>query len=184
MQCLANVWATLSDLGVWDINSEFWKEFVGVLNENKLPNLKDLWLSYGYDILDISLLKLQADNLPSLKRLHLSGFIYSGKDIQGLADRLVKWDLKDLRLNFIKGISGHLFVLFRYCLSSLTHLGLSSCELTSRDMRCLTEAREQGRLPRLKHLDVSLNRIKNPKMCNKNEAWKNVEISHYRQEVP
>ena len=181
VQCLANVWATLSDLGVCDIDSEFLEAFVRVVNENKLPNLGELTLITirGSDIyIDISHLQLQSEKLPSLKHLHLKKFTYTGEDVQDLAQRAVKWDLEKLSITHSKGISGHLSVLLRHCLPSLTYLVLTNCELNSDDMRCLTEAREQGRLPKLEYLSVFYNRIKDPEMWMKNEAWKNVEIAH------
>ena len=67
-------------------------------------------------------------------------------------------------------------MLFHHCSPSLEDLDLSSCELNSDDMRSLTEAREQDRLPKLKTLDVSINRIKNFEMGKENKAWKNVKI--------
>ena len=102
-----------------------------------------------------------------------------GEGVQGLAQRLVKWDLEYLLIE-CQEISGQLSVLFRHCLPSLTHLVLSHCGLNSNDMRCLTEVREQGRLPRLRYLmvnDVNDNRIKDPEMWTKNETWKNVKIT-------
>ena len=196
VQCLfqnpnANVWAMLSVLSVNYIDSEFVEGFVQVVNENKLPNLKNLWLSYGNefketedsDISLLSLLKLQAEKLPSLKRLSLCGFNYSGEAVQDLAQRLVKWDLVGLCISHGKGISGHLSVLFPQSLPSLTYLRLNSCELTSDDMRCLTETREQGRLPTLERLDVLFNQIKDPELWNENEAWKNVNY-HFQEESP
>ena len=187
----ANVWATLSILSVnyIDSESEFLDEFVRVVNENKLPNLKELFLSHWYDDktdldidVDIFLLKLQADKLPSLKHLSLTGFIFSGEEVQDLAQRLVKWDLEELSLVGSKGISGHLSVLFRHCLPSLETLVLSQCDLNSDDMRCLKHAREQSKLPKLEHLNVTGNRIKDPEMWTKIEAWKNVKVYHNSQE--
>ena len=176
----ANVWATLSVLRVFLIDSrlKFLERFVRVVNENKLPNLKELSLSFVKDNLAIFLLKLQAEKLPSLKRLSLKGFIYSGEDVHNLVQKLVKWDLEDLCIFGGMGISGHLSVLFSHCLPSLTDLRLCCCELNSDDMRCLIEARMQGRLPKLKHVDVAHNRIADPKMWNKNEAWKNVYVNY------
>ena len=84
-----------------------------MVNENKLPNLEELTLSSLHIYIDISLLKLQAEKLPSLKRLSLSGFIFPGEDVQHLAQKLVKWDLEILRIAHSEGISGHLSVLFR-----------------------------------------------------------------------
>ena len=193
VQCLANVGATLSDLRVSYIDSEFWEAFVRAVNENKLHNLEKLALivrkkmhktitdSDLYIHVDISLLKLQSEKLQSLKHLHLIGFNYS-EDVQNLAQRLVKWDIEKLSIIHSKGVSGRLSVLFSHCLPSLTDLMLINCELNSDDMGCLTEAREQGRLPKLENLYVVNNRIKNPEMWNKNEAWKNVEIDHSCQE--
>ena len=191
VQCLANVWATLSDLGVWDIDSEFLEGFVPVVNENLEKLVLSVRRNWPKTIrssdlyIEISHLQLQSEKLPSLRRLHLTGFNYSGEDVQDLAQTAVKWDLEELSINQSKDISGHLSVLLRHCPPSLTHLRLRSCKLDSDDMRCLTEAREQGRLPKLEYLDVSRNRIKDPEMLTKHEAWKNVEIDHsFQEKVP
>ena len=74
-------------------------------------------------------------------------------------------------------------MLFSHRLPSLTLLRLSSCELNSDDMRCLTEAREQGKLPKLEYLDVPFNKLKDLKMWIEREAWKNVGIINYKQKI-
>ena len=188
----ANAWATLSVLRVCDIDSEFLEGFVRAVNENKLPNLEKLDFSNCDNdceaksdaiVIDISLFKLQAEKLPSLKHLTLAGFIFSVEDIQDPEQKVLKWNLEFFRIFRSKGTSGHLSVLFHHHLPSLTDLKLRLCELTSDDMHCLTEAREQGRLPKLEYLDVSANRIEDPEMWIKNEAWKNVEIDDYDQKL-
>ena len=179
----ANAWPTLSVLHVYHIDSEFLKRFTRVVNENKLHNVEELWLSSLHIDIDISLLKLQAEKLPSLKGLSLKGFIYNGEDIQYLGQRLVKWNLEELTISCSKGISGHLSALFRHCLPSLRYLDLSECELIPDDIRCLTEARELDILPKLQRLDVTGNRIKDPEMWIEYEARKSVGIAHYQQKI-
>ena len=185
-QC-TNAWASLIVLDVTHTDSEFLEEFVRAVNENKFLKLEELYLSNGEYVSeklpDISLLKLQAQKLPSLKCLCLTGFIFSG--VQNLTKRLVKWDLKYLWIMRSNGIGGNLSVLLCHKFPSLESLDLSECELNSDDMRYLTEAKDQGKLPKLEHLNVSRNKINVPEMWIENEAWKNVGIFHHNQkEVP
>ena len=84
MQCLfqnrdPNVWATLSVLHVSFVGLEFWEGFVRMVSDNKLPNLKELSLWFPHTDIDISLPKIQADKLPSLKCLYLFGFNHLGE---------------------------------------------------------------------------------------------------------
>ena len=46
-----------------------------------------------------------------------------------------------------------------YGFPSLTHLILADCELELIDLCCLVQARLDGKLPRIRHLDISLNRL-------------------------
>ena len=134
------------------------------------------------DIEDISLGEFQAKKLPILKELCLGGLINSGQNLQDFAQRVVKWDLGSLEIPCHKSISGNLSVLFHQRFPSLMTLNLSECELTSDDTRCLTDAREQGRLPKLQILNVSKNRIRKADMWKENEVWKNVNTDKFRQE--
>ena len=188
----SGTWGTLSDFYVTNVDLTFCEEFVPAVNKNQLPNLEKLHLSCDdqlyektdSDIEDISLLQIQAEKLPYLKSLFLAGFINSEQEVQDLAQKVVKWDLGDLDIHDCKGVSGHLSVLFRHCFPSLEHLSLAECELNSDDMCCLTEARKQGKLPKLKTLNVLNNRIENAKMWNEKGAWKSVETNMYLQRKP
>ena len=171
---LKNRWETLTCLSIDEMESGTCETLVGAVNENKLPNLVDLHLrddppkEYG------SLLGLQAEKLPRVRRLALSGFIYSREQLEDLAQKVVKWNLEYLYIASdecdIK-IEGNLSVLLRHMLPSLETLMLDDCELNSDDIRSLTEAREQGRLPKLKRLDLSKEARR---MLLRNDPWRDV----------
>ena len=67
--------------------------------------------------------------------------------------------LSDLGLYNCKGISGRLSTLFANQLPSLNTLTLRDCGLNSQDMRSLAKANLEGRLPIIKHLDISRNEM-------------------------
>ena len=92
--------------------------------------------------------------------------------LKNIGDMLAVWDLEYLNLSFNWCIAEHLSVLLRHRLPSLETLVLCDCGLDDYDMEDLTEAREQGKLPKLKRLDVSKNRLLNHEKWN--EIWKDI----------
>ena len=87
------------------------------------------------------------------------------------------WNLEYLNLSFNWCIAENLSVLLRHRLPSLEALVLRDCSLSNCDMQHLTEAREQGRLPKLESLNVEMNwLVEYAEPLFKNEIWRDVTI--------
>ena len=56
-------------------------------------------------------------------------------------------------------VTGNLFILLLHSFPSLNSLALSDCGLNSQDLCSLAQGSVEGRLPKLKHLDISQNWI-------------------------
>ena len=100
------------------------------------------------------------ETYPQLVNLFLTDCGLDSRDMSHLAEaskqgRLPKLSTLDLSDN--PNIGGNLSVLFSQCFPSLHTLVLSSCVLQISDVNSLARAREEARLPQLRHLDVSLN---------------------------
>ena len=171
---------TLTSIKITEMDLRACKTLAAAVNENKLPNIVELSLSDNSGM-DESLLELKAEMLPRVRRLTLWGFMYSPEMRENLAEKLATWDLEHLEIGYSQGIEGNLSVLLRHGFPSLEILGLSDCDfLNSDDMRCLTEAREQGKLPKLKRLHLPLNLKGACEMLIRNEAdrdtWRDVDV--------
>ena len=173
-------WDTLTRIEIDEMDLRACKTLACAANENKLPNLVELIL-YDNSEDNASLLELQAKMLPHVKRLTLEGFMYSPEMREDLAEKLATWEhLEYLNIGRSQGIEGNLSVLLRHGLQSLETLRLGDCKLNSDDVRCLTEAREQGKLPKLKLLHLPINLKGARKMLVRNEAdwdtWRGVNV--------
>ena len=175
-------WDTLTSITITEMDLRACKTLACAVNENKLPNLVELAL-LDKDGGDESLLELKAEMLPHVRRLRLEGFMYSPEMREDLAEKLATWHLEYLEIGESIGIEGNLSVLLRYGLRSLETLELSECKLNLDDMRCLTEAGERGKLPKLKRLDLPRNLKGARKMLIRNEAdwgtWRDVKVINY-----
>ena len=76
-----------------------------------------------------------------------------------LSDRLSSIRLTKLDLHFSRGFTGSLSVLFSHSFPSLNTLILLGCDLNTNDVQSLTRANVEGKLPELRHLDVSHNKV-------------------------
>ena len=67
--------------------------------------------------------------------------------------------LLEMRISSKNGFNGNLSSIIIQSFPQLTTLYLSSCELTSEDLSSLRQAKKEGMLPFLKHLDISENEL-------------------------
>ena len=96
-------------------------------------------------------------SLVSLKYLSLQESISSEHELAKLTNNLHRERLCKLDIGHSSGIAEHISTLISHDFPSLNTLILNDCELSSSDMHSLALAKVEGRLPELKHLDVSDN---------------------------
>ena len=107
----------------------------------------------GDDTLDTFLDELDPHKTVKLGKLKLNHISAEGLEIlsEKLAVRLTELDLAS------SGFTGRLSVLFTHSFPTLNTLKLSECELNSDDLQSLARANVEGKLPQLRHLDISEN---------------------------
>ena len=121
----------------------------------KLPNLTSLGISVGFVHAYSKGLPLEV--LLSQKSVTLNGFTFHASLFQTLERKLLPSKLSKLDISFSRKISGNLSVLLDKSLPSLNSLILRSCGLNSKNLHSLAQASKHGRLPVLRHLDISRN---------------------------
>ena len=132
-------------------------------NNTFLPELTALDMSENI-ICGEGLSALMSHNFPQLQILVLRRCGLTSDDLHSLVEannqgRLPELRHLDISENNIhwesKGISGMFGELTVF--PSLINLNLCDCHLMLQDLCCLTQAKLDGKLPRIKHLDISLN---------------------------
>ena len=101
--------------------------------------------------------RMNLSNCPSLTHLTLIRFITSASDLNTIALSIKGSIVSKLDVSKSTGITGALSVFLSHNFPSLEHLILSDCGLNSDDLSSLVKASSEGRLPELKHLDLSDN---------------------------
>ena len=99
----------------------------------------------------------KALNIPTLTYLKLHRFVNSPKSLNIAVMSAKSPILQVLDLSHSLRISGKLFILTCRTFPSLAHLVVSDCGLNSQDLCSLAQVNIKGRLPELKHLDISHN---------------------------
>ena len=120
-----------------------------------MQNLKGL----GFSNASKSVFLKQIKQLTSLQSLILSSCSIDQNDLKILADITVGYEMTYLEISYNPGISCKLSVLLDRTYPSLDTLVLGNCELTGHDLKSLVLANAGGRLPKLKHLDISSNKL-------------------------
>ena len=92
-----------------------------------------------------------------LETLALRYFTISTEEVEILSEKLTSIRLTELDLSHSSGFTGNLSVLFTHSLPTLNTLILNLCLLNSNDLQSLARANVEGKLPQLRHLDISHN---------------------------
>ena len=134
------------------------------INENirneKLTNLSELFMDARehHDVrLDQFLDDFEPHKTIKLEKLGFRGFIMSAEPLKILSEKLTSIKLLILNMSGISGFTGRLSVLFTHRFPTLNTLILMNCKLNSNDLQSLAQANAQGKLPQLKHLDITGN---------------------------
>ena len=95
--------------------------------------------------------------IPTLTCLKLHNFIRTEEHLSILSGSTALPKLHKLDIYHSSGITGNLSVLLRRSFPSLNSLISSDCGLNSQDLCSLAQVNVEGRLPQLRHLDISHN---------------------------
>ena len=147
----------LTTLFLETTNSEENINFIGKIDWKNMPKLIHLgislkWCRSSYCLDDIFL-----DGLGRVESLVLHDCVDNRKTLFDIGKKC--GGLTFLDITHCEVISGHLPQLLENSFPLFTSLVLSDCWLNSGDVKSLAEAKEEGRLPQLKHLDISYNML-------------------------
>ena len=135
-----------------------YQKFTSNLNRPNLQNLHQLVISFITGDHSFVNIKTPVTNLPKLTELRLQRFVHSIRHLSTVAGNVTSLQLHKLNISHSSGIAGHLSVLMRTSFPFLTNLNLSDCRLNSNDLCSLAQASMDGKLPKLRYLDISENK--------------------------
>ena len=144
-------WTKLSRLSLHGVPFDSCVGLYNALTHENFPSLQSLHMStnVGLNTEGLSI-------IPSVSDLALNHFSLE-KGFSRLAQNSVVHSLAKLSLSHCSGIRGNLGCLLSQEFPSLSSLILSGCVLGPQDFSHLAQASVNGKLPELKHLDVSHN---------------------------
>ena len=171
----------VTKLWLHELNKEEYQNLVELLNSGLFPNFTELGISmwkyvnlhknvqvpvdklvqqgvhwvtfqaYGFTE------RLPPVNVLTLKRLALQRVIRAEEHLIVLSRSIALINLHKLVISHSSCITGNLTTLLCHSPPSLNSLILSDCELNAQDLCSLAQASVVGKLPQLKHLDISVN---------------------------
>ena len=131
-----------------------------ILKKGKVPNLTELDISGKFrDKVRLGKFLDELDPYKAIKlvKLALTSFIISAEELGILSEKLTDIQLTELGLSYSSGLTGNLSVLFTHSFPRLNTLILSGCGLNATDLQNLARASVEGKLPQLRHLNISHN---------------------------
>ena len=147
---------------------------VRFVNKGRLPNVDDLGISMAQNPMDLETIEdargqislyHSTDHLriypPSVTQLSLHNTIRIMYDLYMVTQSSILTQLHKLDISHSCGITEVLSILLCHSLPNLESPILSNCGLNENDLKSLAKANEKGRLPNLKHLDISQNMFRN-----------------------
>ena len=145
------------------IDPDHINDMIAVVRQGLLSNLRELNMSFDVSF-DTALKRNMSDwfvrefdpaHAPFLEKLTLGHFITSADQLRTLFCKLAQTKVGYLDLTGSHGVTGSLSVLFANPFPVLHSLVLQDCALNSDDLRSLAQGNVQGKLPQLRHLDIS-----------------------------
>ena len=124
-----------------------------LFKDRRFSNLTGLSISPAANQLQAGM-QLLPETIPKVKSFKLS---HCRLFMNKFRASIEQWTLQVLDISRCSGIEGNLSCLLIETFPCLCTLRLSSCCLNSQDLSSLSSASVDGRLPELKHLDVSRN---------------------------
>ena len=142
-----------------DIDSHTLPQIDNILTKGILPNLSKLSVTAEHRSrvrLHNFLGTFDPDQTVKLEKLALRYFILSSEEMDRLCEKLASIQLTELDLSS-SGFTFNLSVLFTHIFPRLNKLIMSHCGLNANDLQSLARANVEGKLPQLRHLDISTN---------------------------
>ena len=147
----------LQRLYIYNMDELVYEKFMSTLHGSRLQNLFKLVLSFIRGDHSFFNIRAYIANLPKLNDLRLQRFVHSSRHLSTVAKSASSSLLQKLDISYSTGITGNLSMLVRERFPSLNSLILCDCGLNSDDLRSLAQANVGGKLPELRHLDISEN---------------------------
>ena len=162
-------WIKLSGLSLNGVPFGGCADLYNAITQENFPCLQRLHISthVGLNIEGLSI-------IPSVSNLALNHFSLE-ENFSRLAQSSVVHSLTNLNLSHCSGIRGNLGSPFSKEFPSLSSLILSGCVLGSQDFSHLAQASVGGKLPELKHLDVSHNMGDLDGLCEYPCKWEQLQ---------
>ena len=140
-----------------------------ILKKGNLPNLSQLSITVLTQYTDSVSLQIFLDEfdpaqIAKIEKLTFRWFTISAVNLEILSEKLTAIRLTELDLSSSFGLTDSLSVLFSHSFPTLNTLILNSCDLNANDLQSLARANVEGKLPQLRHLDISDNN--NVKICD------------------
>ena len=126
-----------------------------ILKQGNCPNLSELKLQQKRAKLGTFLEEFDTNHTAKLEKLALQQFTISAEEVEILGNTLASIQLRELDMSYSSGFKGRLSALFSHSFPRLNSLILRSCKLNSEDLQSLSRASVEGKLPQLRHLDIS-----------------------------
>ena len=165
----------LENLSVLELESEEGGKLQSlndVLKQGLVPNLSALTLGRVQIKLDTFLREFDPNDTAKLEKLTLRRSIISAEELEIPGEKLTDIQLTELGLSGSFGLTGNLSALFTHSFPRLNSLILNSCDLNANDLQSLARANVEGKLPQLRHLDISYNyNVKISDMFTHSAQW-------------
>ena len=168
-------WTNLTSLSILNLTTHGYQTLADAVSKGLLSNLIQLRVSVSCSEI-FSINKFKQNQIPQIKYLGLQGCVWSGYDLKCLAVTSSRWELRTLDISHSSDMTGNLLQLLRHNFLFLRTLILSDCGLSSEDLSRLAEAKVEGRLGKLRHLDISNNtRIEIEHLFNNSCKWESLK---------
>ena len=153
--CLQGTWQNLTNVSFLGTSRDFYEFFdVPFTLRSRLRNMyRRKTAQKVSEIIHV----INPEAMPLVSRILITGFIVSKSDLGNFTEKIVRWKISKLDISHSFSITGNLDILLDQTLPYLNSLILYDCGLNAKDLRSLTKASLEGRLPGLKHLDISVN---------------------------
>ena len=154
--CLQGTWQNLTSVSFIGTSRDFIHEFYSTPFPFR-NSLRNRYSRKSEEKVSEIFHAINPEAMPLISRILLTDCNVSKSDLRNFTEKVVKWKVSKLDISHSCGIRGNLAILLDQDLPYLNTLILFECGLNPQDLRSLTKASLEGRLPQLKHLDISEN---------------------------